>query len=371
MIPLRLRVRVEGDERQEFVVRLRQNLAAPDAGVDAGSREEFDAVIAGQLPGELVFQTRRSYLRIPDALPADFDGDVLFVDSRRGVAHRWVRARSAHNTFLVTERCDQLCIMCSQPPKHTHVDLFEHFTNAALLAPYGMELGITGGEPTLYKNELFDFLAKVSAARPDLRFHILTNAQHFTEDDLAVLRDPAFRRVCWGVPLYAPDAKTHDAIVAKEGAFNVLLHSLALLLRAGSLVELRTVIMRPNLAALPDLAWFVATHLGFIDVWALMQLENIGFARNRWDELFVDHSREFAPVATAADIGLSRGINVQFYNCPLCTLPVPYRSRAGRTISDWKQRYLPVCSSCSQRAACCGFFEWYPQERGFQGVNPL
>lgn len=361
---------MEGDEQEAFVVRLRQNASASDPG-DAGSREEFDAFIVAELPGELVFQLRRSHLRIPCALPADFDGDVLFVDSHRGIAHRWIRARSPHNTFLITERCDQLCIMCSQPPKNTHVDLFEHFANAALLAPRGMELGISGGEPTLYKKELFDFLAYVSAARPDLRFHILTNAQHFTDDDLAMLRDPAFRRICWGVPLYAPDAKTHDAIVAKEGAFDTLLRSLALLLRAGSPVELRTVIMQPNLAVLPDLAWFVATHLGFIHIWALMQLENIGFARNRWDELFVDHSREFGLVATAADIALSRGINLQFYNFPLCTVPTSHRSRAGRTISDWKQRYLPVCSSCSQQAACCGFFEWYPHERGFQEVHPL
>jgi His-Xaa-Ser system radical SAM maturase HxsC len=315
MIPLRFSVRVEGDEREAFVVRLRQTIPAPDQGGGADLHEDFDALIAAELTREVVFQIRNGYLLIPRFLPDDFDGDVLFVDSRSGVAHRWIRARSPHNTFLLTERCDQFCIMCSQPPKNTHVDLFEHFTNAALLAPPGMELGISGGEPTLYKKELFDFVANVSAARPDLRFHILTNAQHFTEDDLAVLRNPVFRRICWGVPLYAPDAKTHDAIVAKDGAFSILLRSLALLLRAGSLVELRTVIMRPNLAMLPDLAWLVATHLGFTDVWALMQLENIGFARNRWDGLFVDHSREFVPITMAADIALSRGINLQFYNC--------------------------------------------------------
>jgi len=32
-----------------------------------------------------------------------------------------------------------------------------------------MTIGITGGEPTLYKEELFSFLQRALAARPDLK----------------------------------------------------------------------------------------------------------------------------------------------------------------------------------------------------------
>lgn len=372
MIPLTLRVAVENSGEDAFVVKVRGNDDdASEAAIDGRLLEKHSAELAAVLPDELIFATAHGYLRVSEIPLSEIEGDVLFVDPRRGTAHRWIRARSLHNTLVVTERCDQLCVMCSQPPKKHHADLFNYLKTAALLAPQGVEIGISGGEPTLYKRELFDLLSTVLAARPDLRFHVLTNAQHFTEGDLTVLHDPVFRSVCWGVPLYAANADAHDTIVGKEGAFESLSASFALLLRAAASVELRTVVMRPNLELLPDLAWYVSTHLSFVHTWALMQLENIGFARMRWNELFADHSIDFAPIASAMDIALSRGINVQLYNCPLCTVPPQYRVMAGCTISDWKRRYVAACAPCSERTNCSGFFEWYPEERGFQGVHPL
>src|SRR5690606_40913863 len=60
-------------------------------------------------------------------------------------------ADSRHNTLLVTERCDQLSVMCSQPPKKQHTDLFPLLKQACLLAPKGATIGFSGGEPTLYQ----------------------------------------------------------------------------------------------------------------------------------------------------------------------------------------------------------------------------
>lgn len=371
MIPLRLRVIAEGDERTAFVVKLLHCGRDADGTVPDDMLEEHGATLVAELPGELVFRTGRGYLRVPGASFAELDGDVLYVDAQRGTAHRWIRARSRHNTLLVTEQCDQLCLMCSQPPKKHHLDLFGHFGAAMLLAPPDAEIGLSGGEPTLYKKQLLELIASVAAARPDLRFHILTNAQHFVEEDLSVLRGPPFSRVCWGVPLYAADPRTHDDIVGKEGAFATLLNSLALLLRAGASVELRTVIIKPNLSCLRELARFVAMHLRFVDTWALMQLENIGFARMRWGELFVDHSTDFQAIADAVDIASAHGIPVALYNCPRCTVPACYRCLAGPTISDWKRRYLEACSHCRERDMCSGFFEWYPDKQGFREIHPL
>ena len=55
-------------------------------------------------------------------------------------------------------------------------------------------IGITGGEPTLFKDDLFHFLLSVSDARPDLRFHVLTNAQHFVDEDIDGFADWWMRR---------------------------------------------------------------------------------------------------------------------------------------------------------------------------------
>jgi His-Xaa-Ser system radical SAM maturase HxsC len=290
------------------------------------------------------------------------DGDVLLVDPKAGRAERIFRSGSRHNTLLVTERCDQLCVMCSQPPKKTHVDRFAHFEAACLLCEEDSLIGISGGEPTLYKKELFDLVERTMAQRPDVGFHILSNGQHFSEEDIDRLRSPAFRNVIWGIPVYSESAALHDEIVGKAGALDRLKQSFAWLMRAGARVELRTVLLSSNVTRLPDLADFVSRQLGFIECWSIMQLENIGYAKNRWHQLYVDHQQQFDPIAAAIDRVQMRRMAVRLFNFPRCTVPAQYRHLAPASISDWKRKFSDECAPCSERDACSGFFEWHPTE---------
>jgi His-Xaa-Ser system radical SAM maturase HxsC len=354
MIPLRLQV--ETDAAVPFITRLR---TADTDGAD-------DRVLERSEGGVHHFAGPGGRLAVRGVPTDDLDGDVLFVLPERRVAHRLIRAASSHNTFLVTERCDQLCVMCSQPPKDHHTDMFPVFEAAALLAPQGAVIGLSGGEPTLFKDQLLAFLRNVMEKRPDLEFQILSNAQHFEESDLAALRALDARRVLWGVPLYSADAGVHDRIVGKDGAHRRVLDNLGLLCRAGAHVELRTVVMQPHGAGLPALARLVANKVSFAARWAIMQLENIGYGRKNWRELFADTSVEFEPVGAAVDYARSRGIDAQLFNFPLCTVPEAYRHLAPSTISDWKRKYLPECADCRLREACSGFFDWHPAQHGYR-----
>ncbi|WP_240047571.1 His-Xaa-Ser system radical SAM maturase HxsC [Sphingomonas panacisoli] len=301
----------------------------------------------------------------------DLDGDVVLVTPLAGRAERLLRRASRHNTLLVTERCDQLCVMCSQPPKKTHVDRFALLEQACLLAEPDTLIGVSGGEPTLYKQKLLSMIEHVLDARPDVQFHILSNGQHFERDDVDRLRDPRYRRVSWGIPLYAADAATHDDVVGKHGAFVRLRDSFALLMAAGARVELRTVLLSTNVDKLHDLAHFVVARLRFIEAWSIMQLEHIGFAKGRWRDLFVRHDLNFTPVATALDAALLHGVRAQLFNFPLCTVPAAYRPYAIASISDWKNKTMAPCQQCSEREHCAGFFEWHPDEDAMAVVTPL
>ncbi len=299
------------------------------------------------------------------------DGDVLMVLPGQASAHRLIRASSQHNTLLVTEQCDQLCVMCSQPPKKHHADLFDQFAIAVRLAPPGAYIGISGGEPLLHKDRLFAFLATATSARRDLRFHILTNAQHFEPCDVSRLDAIGLERVLWGIPLYASEADLHDRIVGKPGAFQRLEQSLALLMRAGASVELRTVVTQQNWENLRDLANYVVNRTPFVSVWALMQLERIGYGRMNWNRTFRDTSSDFTMIRSAINLAAARGIAASLFNFPLCSVPEPYRQFAPSTISDWKRKYLDFCEDCSVRAACGGFFEWYSHSEGFSKLGRI
>jgi His-Xaa-Ser system radical SAM maturase HxsC len=301
---------------------------------------------------------------------ADLIGDVVLVDPERGRLDRLIRASSPHNTLLVTEQCDQLCIMCSQPPKKTHVDRFDLLEQACLLAPAGQTIGISGGEPMLHAPQLLRMIEKVLTARDDLGFHVLTNGQHFEREHVTRLSNPVYSRVVWGIPLYAADPVVHDAVVAKPGAFDRLMASFAHLLLAGARIELRTVLTRATLPGLAALARFVVRELSHIEQWSLMGLENIGFARNRWSELFVDLPSAFTPIGQALDRATLHGVPARLFNLPLCQVPAEFRPFAVASISDWKQRFGAACSDCSGRPQCSGFFEWHPSDL-VENVIPL
>ncbi len=350
------------EAQHPFIARLRVRRDAADGPDDAVLWDEDDTGVT--------FAGAHGLLAI-DGLSADvLDGDVVLVQPDGGRVERLLRAGSPHNTLLITERCDQLCVMCSQPPKKTHVDRFALFERACLLAEPNSVIGISGGEPTLYKAELLDMIERVLTARADLAFHVLTNGQHFHSEDIARLRAPLFRSVLWGIPLYARDAALHDHIVGKPGAFARLEESLAHLLLSGARVELRTVLVRDNFEALPELARYVAARLRFVHAWSIMQLEHIGFARNRWRELYVDHARDFGSIAAALDHAKLHGVPARLFNFPRCTVPAPYRYLAAASISDWKRKYMVACDGCREREACAGFFEWHP-DAATEGVHPL
>lgn len=318
-----------------------------------------EGVLIGEFGGREIYQSGAQIIDV--AVPAGdtLAGDIIFAEPAAGRISRWIRQGSPHNTLLVTERCDQLCIMCSQPPKKTHTDLFAHFRAACLRANQGSVIGLSGGEPLLFKEQIFGLVEEVHAARPDIAFHILTNAQHFDRGDLPRLRAPAFRQVQWGIPLYAAEARLHDSIVGKAGAFARLQEMLALLAEAGQTIELRTVLLRQNYAQLEAQARWVSARLPFVSVWALMQLERAGFARNRWSEQFVDHSADLQPLAAAIALAASRGLDVALYNIPHCTVSPALRPFLQNSISDWKRAFPNDCNACNLRSACCGFFAWH------------
>lgn len=340
--------------------------------VRVGSLEGNDALDApfiGERGLGLAYSHAGTVFEINGVQPDEVAGDVLLIVPQRQVAHRLLRASSKHNTLLVTEQCDQLCVMCSQPPKPQHEDLFDHFIQAVLLAPRDSVIGVSGGEPMLHKERLFFFLQSALAARSDLKFHILTNGQHFEDEDINWLRRWQ-RNLLWGIPLYAANAETHDAIVGKQGAHSRLLKSLVIMAKSGSAVELRTVAMKQNSQIMAELSDFISRNLSFISEWAIMQIERIGFGRKNWSASFWDTSVDFAPLAEAIDIAVTRRLNVVLYNFPLCTVPIRYRRYAVKSISDWKQKYLDMCSGCNIVTECGGFFEWYVEKEGFKEVQP-
>jgi sulfatase maturation enzyme AslB (radical SAM superfamily) len=134
-----------------------------------------DAAALCSLPS----QTRTMVL--PDELNYLADGDVLRLWPKSNGVRVLYRRNSFHNHFLLTERCNHYCLMCSQPPKNIDDRWIVDDVLAAipLIDPSTQEIGFTGGEPTLLEDDFFRILRAMKSYLPHTAIHILSNGRLF------------------------------------------------------------------------------------------------------------------------------------------------------------------------------------------------
>src|SRR5207247_1012714 len=123
------------------------------------------------------------------ALPQDqeylADGDIVKIDPKQKSLKTLYRRNSYHNSMLVTEQCNNYCLMCSQPPK----DVDDSYIINELLEAIPLmnrdtkELGITGGEPTLLGDKLVEIIRTCKNYLPFTALHILSNGRLFSNLD--------------------------------------------------------------------------------------------------------------------------------------------------------------------------------------------
>jgi His-Xaa-Ser system radical SAM maturase HxsC len=286
-------------------------------------------------------------------------GDIIHVAAGgRRITVLWKNS-ARHNGLLLTEQCDNYCLMCSQPPKEREDSwLFDRAKKVISLLPEdARSLSLTGGEPTLHADRLIGLLEHCRQAAPSLSIHLLSNGRRFA--DLAFARRYAtvgLADIMVGIPVYAPEPGLHDFIVQASGAFDETIHGILNLASLGQAVELRVVVQRHTVPVLAGLATYIARNLPFVAQVALMGLEMTGLARPNSALVWVDPVDYQPELTEAVDILAAAGIATRIYNHQLCVLDQRLWPHAVRSISDWKNDYLDICHSCSVRDSCGGVF---------------
>jgi His-Xaa-Ser system radical SAM maturase HxsC len=287
------------------------------------------------------------------------DGDIVAVDPN-GFVRTLYRRHSPHNFILVTEQCNSRCLMCSQPPKELDDSdrLYEHLRLIELIDPATRELGITGGEPTLFRAGFLQLITRCRDRLPATALHVLTNGRLFFYRAFAEqLGAVAHPNAVLGIPLYSDIDTQHDHIVQAPGAFEETVIGLQNLDRYGVRVEIRVVLHALSIPRLARLASFIARNFPFALHVAFMGLEMFGLVHQNLPELWIDPAEYQRELFAAAGILTSAGMNVSIYNHQLCVLDRRLWPLARKSISDWKNVYLPECEGCGAMAACGGFFQ--------------
>lgn len=300
------------------------------------------------------------------------EGDVVSLDPRGHVRTLYRRA-SKHNALFATDRCNSLCLMCSQPPRDVDDDwrVQEMLDTIALIDSSTPELGITGGEPTLLKEGFLRVVQACKERLPNTALHVLSNGRLFRYGALArAVGEIHHPDLMIGVPVYSDLNNRHDHVVQAKGAFDDTLIGLHNLGRCGVPVEIRVVLHRFTYERLPQLAEFIYRNLTFASHVALMGLEIMGFAISNLDALWIDPWDYRTQLETAVLFLAERGMRVSVYNHQLCTVPESIWPYCRRSISDWKNEYLQQCSECAVRDQCGGLFVSGIHHRTSQYIKP-
>jgi His-Xaa-Ser system radical SAM maturase HxsC len=286
-------------------------------------------------------------------------GDVVKLYPRHNMLRTMYRVNSSHNSMLLTERCNSFCLMCSQPPRDADDSYIvgDILQMIPLMSPQTKSIGITGGEPTLLGRDFLGIIQCLKRCLPSTAVHILSNGRNFKDWDLAnAVAGISHPDLMIGIPLYSDISSIHDYVVQADGAFDETIRGIINLKSVGVRVEIRTVIHKLTYERLPDLSRFIRRNLTFCDHVALMGLELTGFTRANLDKLWID-PKEYQPqLKEAVRLLNDSRMSVSIYNHQLCVLDPELIPFNRRSISDWKNEYMPECEGCTRKSDCGGFF---------------
>lgn len=289
------------------------------------------------------------------------DGDIVAIGVDGNVRTVY-RANSFYNTILATERCNSNCLMCSQPPKDKNdiPYLYDLYSRVIPLIPKDcVELTISGGEPTLMGELFFKLLELITHELPKTEVHILTNGRSFAWEHMAErLAQVDNPRMMLGIPLYADYYQVHDYIVQAKDAFNQTILGLHNLAKYNIRIEIRIVLHLQSIPRLTRLARYIYKNLPFAEHVTFMGLEYTGYTPHNINELWIDPYDYNEELEEAVEFLAGQGMHVSIYNAQLCIMPQNLWQYARKSISDWKNDYLPVCKQCDQLEACGGLFTW-------------
>ncbi|TYO96724.1 His-Xaa-Ser system radical SAM maturase HxsC [Geothermobacter ehrlichii] len=286
------------------------------------------------------------------------DNDIVLISPAGEVSVVW-EAGSRQNSLLLTEACDCRCLMCPQPPKKHDPALPKIARNIlAMLTPEEVEgLCLTGGEPSLLRDEFVAILEMIRIRFKDRPTVLLTNGKNFSDFEYAKrCAIAAGGQVIFCVSLHADNDRDHDRIVGVKGSFAKTVKGITNLAKLRVPIEIRFVVNRVNAGQMGRFADFVYRNFPFVVHVAFMAMEIRGLADENIDTIWIDPFDYGEQMRHAANQLALRGVPVSIYNMPLCLLPRAGWDFARQSISRWKNSLVETCAPCAVKEQCAGVF---------------
>jgi His-Xaa-Ser system radical SAM maturase HxsC len=285
------------------------------------------------------------------------EGDVVSIDPSGNIHVLWEQ-ESKNNALLLTEACNCRCLMCPQPPKPFDARQIKVANNVLSLSAPGFtgEICLTGGEPTLCGDRLFEILARCCEKHPHASLTMLTNGKRFSEFEFTKDFANLGARIKLAVSLHADVDTLHDKIVGTVGSFRKTQQGLYNLAKFSQCIEIRVVVSQLNHDRLVQIARHIYRNYPFVSHVTFMALEITGYAYDNYRDVWIDPIDYGRNLEKALYEFHRSGMIVSTYNHPLCLIPISIWPFARKSISGWKNNFTSACKECSVQSQCCGVF---------------
>lgn len=286
------------------------------------------------------------------------DGDILLIFPNGHCEILWDIDKPKGNCLFISEACNAACPMCPQPPSADNAIHHKRNLEVLRLLKVKPEMAcITGGEPFLFPARVVSYFKSFRKKFPRAAVSVLTNGICLSNFEVAkeiALNAPWDTLFC--VSFHADTAETMREMNRAPDGFARAIRGIINLGRLKQSIEIRPVISKSNWRYLESFALFVYRNFPFVCHVAFMGQEICGNARKNYDQIWVDPIEYSETLANAVRFLDSVGIPTSIYNVPLCLLPRDVWKFCVKSISEWKQAYLPMCERCTKRDSCCGVF---------------
>lgn len=263
--------------------------------------------------------------------------------------------------IFVTNHCNSNCIMCplsETSRRKKNPDYMAWLKKYIEALPEDVAyLNITGGEPTLAREDFFEILTLLRSKFQNSGFQLLTNGRSIADGGLLKrLLDAGPSGMLFAIPVHSCVPAIHDGITQVNGSFLQTDRGIKNLLRMDQRVEIRIVLSKISIDTAVDTAFYISRNYPGVSTVNFVAMEMMGNAAVNRERIWIEYDRIFPKIQQAIDILINAGIDVKLYNFPLCVVKRGYWHIAAKSISAYKIQYQDSCESCCVKEICGGFF---------------
>lgn len=310
---------------------------------------------------EISFKLNGIYLDI-DILNNFKENDIIeiFPFNEKLLIKKIFRSDSEDNILFLTNKCNSNCIFCPDSDelrKNQKEYIAENIELLKLLPKTIKHIGITGGEPTILKENFFRILNECKTILPNTSYTVISNGRMFFYKDFCedyIRNRPVNTKVA--IALHGYNSFSHDYITQVDNSFIQTTTGIKNLLALGERIEIRIVLNKVNCDYLEKMANLIVKNFRSVEEVNILSLELLGNAAKNYEKFWIEKKEINETLEKVLPIFMKNKIKVNLYNFPLCLLNSEFWNITRKSITDYKSKYGNNCKECKVFDKCDGFF---------------